>query len=504
MLTRTELGNTLRDLLADNGSVLAKLPEETLDLHGFAFDNFRPANVKPGQNGVRALELLCRDLVSSVMSDPKRRAAVVPCTPSGASDAACMKQFVADFGLRALRRPLHPEEATLYEGFLDVARDTGDFWAGASAAARAVLLNPEVVYRVEAGEPVAGSPGVVKLTGYEVAARLSYTLVGSMPDRMLLEDARGGRLLTPEGRRAAAQRLFGSPAARARMAHFHAFWLGYQGALLAGQSNDPFLEESNALVNDVLFDNKRDYKELFLSKETFVGSALRKHYDDLGAPAASAAGWVTYPDANPARPGGERAGILSHGTFLSARRDGDETSIPRRGTLIHARLLCDPIPDPPPNVNVDLSGLQSTCVTGPKGFYAVTHAEPTCAACHNRLDPVGIGLERFTAAGRYRTHDTEKPQCTIDTSAAKLETPKGPMKFDGPAQLARALVGSGLLEGCVARHAYRFMTGLEEDAGDEPAIADLTQRFGASNRDFVGLWLDLVAANTFALARTND
>ncbi len=502
-LTRTEMANTLRDLQLDNGSALTRLPEETLDLKGFAFDNNRKTNVKVGLNNVRALEALYQDLVAAAMADLKNRAALVPCLPSGPADASCMKQFVADFGLRALRRPLFADEAAVYESFIDIGKDANDFFAGAGAAMRAMLMSPEFVYRIEGGEPIAGSPGLVNLTGYEVATRMSFTLVGSTPDRMLLDDAKMGRLATVEGRRNAGTRLLATPAARARMNHFHAYWLGYQNVLTAGGANDPFLEESNALINDVVFENKRDYKDLLLSKKTFLGPALRKHYTDIGAP-STGTGWVNYPAADPARPGSERAGILSHGTFLSAHKDGEQTSVPRRGGLIYANLLCDPLPPPPPTAKVDLSGLQSTCVTGPKGFFAVTHNEPSCKACHNRLDPTGYGLERFSAAGKYRTADSGKPQCVIDTTGAKIETEKGAIAFDGPAALGRAIVDSGRFESCVARHAYRFMTGLSEEPEDEAAIGDLTQKFTTANRNFSGMWLDLVAAQSFAMARISD
>lgn len=499
-LTRTEMANTLRDLLGDNGTALQRLPEETLDVKGFAFDNNRKANARVGLNNLRALELLYQDLVTAALADPKRRAVVVPCTPTGAMDAACMKQFVADFGLRALRRPLSATEQSTYEAFLDLAKDTNDFYAAAGAAARAILLNPEFVYRTEVGDPVGGDPSLAKLNGYEVATRMSYTLIGTTPDRPLLDDARTGKLDGSDGRRAAAARLLASPGARQRMNHFHAFWLGYQNAFIAAAANDPFLQETNTLIDDVVFDHKRDYKDVFLSKKTFLPPMLRGYYADVGAPASATGGWVDYPAADPSRPGGERAGVLSQGTFLSARKDGDETSVPRRGALVYARLACDPLPDPPPNVNVDLSGLQSTCVTGPKGFFAVTHAEPSCKACHQRLDPAGIGLERFNAAGKYRTTDTGKPQCTIDTSVAKLDTAGTSIPFDGPASLARALTDTGAIHACATRHAYRFMTGLMEDDGDQPVIDDLLKRFRASG-DFAGVWLDMVSGQTFAMAR---
>ena len=61
-------------------------------------------------------------------------------------------------------------------------------------------------------------------------------------------------------------------------------------------------------------------------------------------------------------------------------------------------------------------------------------AEPTCAACHVRMDPIGFAMENFDAIGRWRDDDNGFP---IDASGS---LPEGE-RFNGPAELRKVLAG---------------------------------------------------------------
>ena len=86
-------------------------------------------------------------------------------------------------------------------------------------------MHPEFIYRVEPGTPVGG--GRVRLSGYEVASRMSFLLQGTTPDDALLTAAEDGTLDTPAGRRSQAERLLAAEEGKQQMRRFHAFWLGY-------------------------------------------------------------------------------------------------------------------------------------------------------------------------------------------------------------------------------------------------------------------------------------
>jgi hypothetical protein len=109
------------------------------------------------------------------------------------------------------------------------------------------------------------------------------------------------------------------------------------------------------------------------------------------------------------------------------------TSPVLRGKWILERLLGAPSPPPPPNVP-ELSE-DKTVAAGKTLRERLEHhrQDPTCASCHNRLDPLGFGLENYDAIGRWRTTDAGKP---VDTRG---ELPNG-QTFNGPQDLKRILL----------------------------------------------------------------
>src|SRR5260221_4438877 len=159
-LTRAEYDNTLRDLLGDTTrSGFAKLPEDTTD----PFDNDYKTQQVSGAL-IDAAETLAQEASARALSDPSRRASLVPCTPQGPSDAGCMRQFITQFGRRALRRPMQEDDIQRYLTLQTLAVEAQDFFVGVDLVVRAMLQDPEFLYRVELGTPVRGQSGVFKLS----------------------------------------------------------------------------------------------------------------------------------------------------------------------------------------------------------------------------------------------------------------------------------------------------------------------------------------------------
>ena len=169
-LTRVEYDNTVRDLLGDTTrSGFAKLPEDVTD----PFDNDYKTQQVSGAL-IEAAETLAQEAAARALADPTKRAALVPCTPQGPSDAACMRTFISRFGRRALRRTMQEEDVQRYLGLQAFAVEAQDFWVGVDLVLRAFLQDPEFLYRIETGTPVSGKPGVFRLNAFEIATRLSY------------------------------------------------------------------------------------------------------------------------------------------------------------------------------------------------------------------------------------------------------------------------------------------------------------------------------------------
>ena len=484
-LSQAEIDNSLRDILGETTRPAQKFLLE---------DEFAPYdNDYTLQQASRALidsvEALADDVAKRTLADPARRARVVPCTPTGAGDAACFRQVIASVGRRFLRRPLSQEEIDEYAALQAFAVEPGvnaTFDTAVELFLRSVLQDPEFLYRIEVGSP-AGQASVQRLDDYAIASRLAFLLWGTSPDDALLDRAAQGSLGAPAERRQLAESMLRDPRAREQVHRFHALWLGYRAIPHDAALVAEFDQETSKLIDRVVFEDKRSYLDVFLASETHLTTRLAQHYG-LPAP-ASGAGWVPYAESG-------RAGILSHGSVLAAFSKFSDTSPTQRGIFVRARLLCEKISPPPANVDVDQppGSPDQLCKYD---RYAEHRAIASCAACHDKMDSIGFGLENYDIAGRFRTHDDGLPQCAI----AGQGSLGADGSFKGPAELARKIVESKQLEACVVRQLYRFAVGRDLE-GDEPeAVNALLAWFRSKNFAFDQLLLAYVESPAFALRK---
>jgi hypothetical protein len=226
---------------------------------------------------------------------------------------------------------------------------------------------------------------------------------------------------------------------------------------------------------------------LFTLKETYLDVALADHYG-LSHP-SGAQGWVSYGNSG-------RAGILSHGSVLAAFSKFSDTSPTQRGIFVQTRLLCQDIPPPPANVNVDQppAGGASMCKTD---RYAQHRASSSCAACHGRIDPIGLGLEKYDVAGRYREHDDGLPQCLLDGVG---ELP-GYGTFQGPGELAQKLTENDLIDACAVRQYLTFAAGRRLRADEQALVDSELASFRGSKRDLAEMIVAFAASDVFALRK---
>jgi hypothetical protein len=489
-LSQAELDHTLEDLL---GETTSPASQYLLEDEFSPYDNDYTLQ-DPSQALVDAVDVMATGVSERLIADPARRAMVVPCTPESAGDAECFRTFVETFGQRVFRRPLAAEEVEPYLELLAFATEDNpyvenDFYTAVALAIQAMLQDPEFLYRVEWGVATS-TAGVVRLDPFAIATRLSYLIWGSMPDDALLADAAAGTLDTGAGRREVALRMLEDPRAKRQLNRFHAMWLGYRAIPHPAQLVNAFAAETTALIDRVVFDEKRSYLDLFRSNETYVDDFLADHY---GMPApVDGAGWVAYEDPM-------RAGILSHGSVLASFSKFSDTSPTQRGILVRTRLMCEEIPPPPPDVDVDqppTGGPEAVCK---KDRYAAhIDQSSSCFNCHSGMDPIGFGLENYDIAGRFREHDDGLPQCTIDGVGA---LPNGLGEFSGPKALAEKLIELETLQKCAVRQFYRYALGRRPVPLEDQPIDALFASFEANGFLFDQLIAEHVASDAFALKK---
>jgi hypothetical protein len=344
---------------------------------------------------------------------------------------------------------------------------------------RVLLQHLEFLYRVEIGQPTRERPELVKLGGYEVASRLSYFLLGSGPDDALLDAA--DQLVTPDGIKAAAARMIDGPRFKQGASKFHAMWLGWARYEPLPPLDGAMLAETGALLERVIVREKRPWLDLFRLKETYVDKPLATHYG-LPAPASGSA-WVPYGATG-------RQGILSHGAYLGVERKHEDTSPTMRGLNVRVRLMCQRVPPPPGNIDVDNIVKVGNCKAD---RYKPYLSGMVCMGCHGLMDAIGNGLENYDRTGAYRTiapEDQGKTGCTI--SGEGNLAPIGP--FKGVAQLSDLLAQSGTLESCLTTQLASYYLGRDVDPSEQPVIDQLGAqwkgqggRFDQLVTQFVGL-----------------
>ncbi len=479
-LSIAEYRQTVLDLLGVTiDDAVSLLPPDTLA----PFDNDYTLQL-PSEPLVKGLELVAGDIAEAVVADEALRTAATGCELSGTDDTACFRSFVTSFGRRALRRPLTDDEIDRFAALQSFADDSDDIWVAVSAVLRAFLQHPEFVYRVEIGTPVDGEPGLFRLGAYETSTRLSYLLLGTTPPDWLLDAAQAGDLDHADGIVSAASTLLADDRARARIRRFHALWLSYSTLSRTGVFGDMH-EETEALIDLVVFDDRSPWVEMLTSTDTFLTPALADHYG-LPAPAGNAA-WVDYGDSG-------RMGLLSHGAFLSVGAKFGDTSPTQRGKLVRTRFLCEDIPKPPPDLMVDVD-------TPPVGadpdackrerYYMST--EQACSSCHALMDLIGFGLEAYDATGVVRATDIGRPDCPISGDGDVV----GVGTFNGPAELAGLLLDSGKVESCVARQVYRFAIGRNQLDEHDVALIDRLVSEGGDSFELFGFVANYVASEAF-------
>jgi cytochrome c553 len=379
----------------------------------------------------------------------------------------CVQRFVQRAGRRVFRRPLDADEQARYAALFTERSP--------QVALTAMLMSPHFLYRSERGQP--SNDGHFRLTRYELATALAYLFWGTTPDDALLDTP----LETPEQIATTARAMLADPRARDMVGEFAVQWLGV-GAL-GTISKSPELEpDFGRAVRAALLDETR----------TFVADAVAEggRYADLvtahtDPPAALAA---LYGDA-------DRTGVQGLGSVLATYAHSDQTSPIRRGLFVRTHLLCQPLPPPPPNAG-GVPDVDPNATTRER--FAQHTADAFCASCHQHIDPVGFGFERYDPIGRWR--DTENGQ-PVDaagdmTNVEGLGT-QSSAPFDRLDALGDILAGSQAAPACFAIQLQRFALGRTEGPADRCAVRGLTTQFAESGGDLQQLWVDLVSAPAF-------
>lgn len=420
---------------------------------------------------------------------------VLTCEPTAGQEAECAEEIVRTFGKRAWRRPLEPGEI---DGLVDLAMaaigEGQSFEQAISLSLKALLVSPYFLFRVEIDpDPTSLSPH--PLGDHELASRLSYFLWSSMPDDELMALADAGALGDVEVLEAQVGRMLADERAESLVANFAGQWLYLRNLASpiakdydAYPDFDEALQESMRTESEMFFrtfvTEPRSLRELLTADDTFIDARLAEHY---GLPVPEGEGFSRI-----SLEGTARRGLLMQAGLMSVLSHSVTTSPVKRGKWVLEQLMCINPPPPPPGV--EIPPLEPEVGGTMREQLEQHRADPTCAACHSMMDPIGLGLENFDAIGRYREVDAG---VTIDASGV---LPTGE-RFDDGLQMVDILAASDDFVACAASKTLTYALGREPGISDIPYVEQIVTELSTSDMTLEQLLVAVVKSDTFRMRR---
>lgn len=434
-LNRDEYAATIRDLLNIHSNAAHALPADGAG--GEGFDNAAETLFLSPIHAEKYLEA-AKESLSNAAKDPKSREIFLIAEPgAGVTPDQAATKILGAFLPRAFRRPVAPEETRRYLALFHNAQKRGEsFDHSILFALDAVLISPNFLFRMEEPNP---SPEARPVADYALASRLSYFLWGTMPDAKLNKLAAQGTLSDPVILTAQVTRMLADVKSRDFAERFVEQWLGtrelgrdikpdqklfplyYDAEVQGAIRYEPVLFFQEILAKDLSLLNLID------SRFTFLTNKLSKLYG------------FTLKETNqqPKRfelpANSHRGGMLTMSAVLAVSSYPQRTSPVLRGKWILENILGTPPPPPPANVPALPENHPGAASLTLRERLEQHRADPTCASCHSRIDPLGFALENYDVLGRWRTEDSGKP---IDS---KGQLPDG-TEIAGPDDLKKVLL----------------------------------------------------------------
>jgi hypothetical protein len=485
-LTKSELSNTLNDLLGPAvhttlAALFTQLPDDNIFAGITRFENRYSALHTKVLTDI-AYTAASQATATDALANALLTAQGASCNGSNITPT-CVRTFIGNLGLRAWRRPLTAAEIT----WLESAYGTGSSVRDRIAVVVATLIGaPDFVYHMEQGTPAVGAANDFTLTQHEVANRLSYGILGTMPSTALQAQAARGDLSNPAILQSTVNTMLDDPRARAKVREFFTFWLGTDNLpgisanpnFLAGLDTsglrDEMKRELEEYIEQMVWIRGADYRELMTSPISYARTPALASIHGHGLAANPAAGTQQM--------GSGRKGLLLRGPFLIAT--DDYTHPIMRGVRMRTRLLCDTLGSPSPDAFAAQTKIQSpnfVKMFSNRERVTQSTSDPSCMACHRSINPLGFAFEGLDSAGRFRTMEMNYDGTNQLIAQHAINNVVTDLAIDyaigessnSAAQLIDTIAQSGKGSLCMARQLHRYyQMRAESMQGDACSLVD--------------------------------
>jgi hypothetical protein len=424
--------------------------------------------------------------------DTPSRKRVFVCRPaSDREQGRCARTILSALARRAYRREVTDRDLEPLLSLYESGRAEAGFERGIQRAIERLLVSPSFLFRIERNP----SSRVARISDVELASRLSFFLWSSVPDEPLLELAIRGQLNRPAVLEREVGRMLADPKAAALAVNFAGQWLHLRNVAGAAPNRllfpdfDEGLRQAFQRETELFFESnlreRRSVLELLNADYTFVNERLARHY---GIPNVYGGHFRRIAIADP-----NRRGLLGQGSILTLTAYSTRTSPVMRGKWILENLLGAPPPPPPPDIPALVT---ERPVTGEKLSMRdamVRHrADPGCAGCHARMDPLGFALEHFNAVGQWRNKSEDGT--AIDASGT---LPNG-VTFDGAAGLRAVLLAEpDQFVRTLTEKLLTYALGRGVEYSDAPAIRRIVREAERDRYTLAALIQGIVTSTPF-------
>jgi hypothetical protein len=429
-----------------------------------------------------------------------RRIVFTQPSPDKSVDQAA-REIVGRLLPRAFRRPVGAGEIDRFVRLVEFAQQRGDsFNRGIQVALQAILVSPHFLFRIELDDQPDTHPAQHPLNDFELASRLSYFLWSTMPDEQLFDLAEQNVLHQSDVLDAQVARMLADPKADALVDNFASQWLTLSNMVEAQPDPEMFPEFTSDLRADMVEETKLFISEIFRQDRslldfldadfTFVNERLATHYgiaDIQGGEFRR----VSLPQ-------GQRSGVLTHASILAITSNPDRTSLVRRGAWILDNILGAELPDPPADVPSLEEGAEKSGAKTMREQLKIHREMPTCAVCHDSLDPLGFGFENLDPIGRWRESAEGIP---VDAGGT---LPSGE-SFSGPVELAGILKNrKDEFATMVTRKLLTYALGRGLEIPDTCAVDDIVADLRDNDYRFTTLVRGVVHSKPFLMRGSGE
>ena len=434
------------------------------------------------------------------VSETRSRKKIFSCYPGEASEElACAREIVSRVATEAYRRAITEQDIEGPMAFYERYAENSGFEIGVRTALQSILASPSFLFRLEE-QPAGALPGQqYPLSATDLASRLSFFLWGTGPDDELRDLAIQGVLSNPEVLQAQVERMLADSRSSNLATSFASQWLRLQEAGkndpepylypdFTGQLKEDMIRETQLFFENLVRED-RSLLEIVSADYTFVNERLADHYGIEGI-IGNEFQRVTHDDDN-------RRGLLGQGSVLMLTSMSNRTSPVLRGKWVMEVIMGSPPPPPPPDVPAleATDGVEPGRILTTRERLEIHRANPTCNACHQFMDPIGLALDNFDVTGAWRIREDGRELDTSGTyyDGTDINTPMdlNDVLMKRPIPIVRSFTANLLA----------YAMGRRIEVFDQPTVRKIVKKAEANDYRLSAFILGVVQSDPFMMSQ---